>query len=51
MRRSLVPGFWPGKRRIERLALDDALDEMSGRDKPVAGLSKYDAWKAAEDAT
>ena len=50
MNQGIVPIYWPGTRRIERLALDDALDKMSGRGKPAAGLSKYDAWKAGEDA-
>jgi transcriptional regulator with XRE-family HTH domain len=51
MRRGMVPGFWPGTRRIDRLALDAALDRMSGRGEPAVQLSKFDAWKAAQDAT
>jgi predicted site-specific integrase-resolvase len=50
MRQGLVPGFWPNTRRIDRLALDDALDKMSRRGEPAAKLSKYDAWKAGQDA-
>ena len=50
MHQGLVPGYWPGTRRIDRLALDDALDKMSGRGKPAASVSKFDAWKAGQDA-
>jgi len=30
MVKGLVPGYWPGTRRIDRLALERALDRMSG---------------------
>ncbi len=50
MQQGLVPAYWPGTRRIDRLALDDALDKMSGRGEPTAKISKFDAWKAGQDA-
>ena len=47
MRQGLVPGFWKRTRRIDRLALDAALDKMSGKHVDVVTVSKFDAWKAA----
>lgn len=50
MRAGMVPGFWEGTRRIDRLALDRALDTMSG-EKPLESdpekqLSPYEQWEA-----
>lgn len=47
MRQGLVPGYWTGTRRIDRIALDAALDKMSGYDKEGSKLSKFEAWKIA----
>ena len=50
MRLGMVPGFWEGTRRIDRLALDHALDTMSGDQrptpKPEKQLSPYEQWEA-----
>jgi len=48
MRQGLVPGFWPGTRRIDRLAIDAALDKMSGCSEKKPTISKFEAWKAAQ---
>jgi DNA-binding transcriptional MerR regulator len=46
MRQGLVPGFWRGTRRIDRLALDAALDKMNGYSEKSPTLSIFEAWKA-----
>lgn len=47
LRQGFVPGCWPGTRRIDRFALDTALDKMSGRDDTIVEVSKFEAWSAA----
>ena len=50
MRLGMVPGFWEGTRRIDRLALDHALDTKSGDQrptpKPEKQLSPYEQWES-----
>jgi len=44
MRKGRVPKPWPGTRRIDRIALDKALDSIDSKVNDV-GLSLYASWK------
>ncbi len=50
MRAGMVPGFWERTRRIDRLALERALDTMTGEQSPPPTaekqLSPYEQWEA-----
>jgi hypothetical protein len=49
-KQGIVPGPVRGTHRWDRIALDNALDKMSGirREIPVEQLSPYDQWKAKQ---
>ena len=42
----LVPGPLPGTKRYDRLAMDRAIDELSGIGRSGGPDSEYDNWKA-----
>ncbi len=45
--KGIVPGPWPGTRRIDAIALPEALDRLSGRKSLQSeNLTAYDAWKS-----
>ncbi len=44
IRDGLVPGPWPGTKRYDKKALDDALDKLSKLEQTLPA-SAYDAWK------
>ncbi len=46
-----VPGYWPNTRRIDRVALEAALDKMSGRDEQTTLLTPFEVWEAEKNAT
>ncbi len=49
VRKGLVPGPWPGTRKYDRKALEQALDKLS--DIAVTNShSAYDDWKAKQNA-
>lgn len=48
--KGFVPGPLPGTRKWDRLALDAALDRMSGVASNSAPTSAYDVWKASKNA-
>ena len=41
-----VPGPLPGTKRFDRLAIDRAIDELSGIGRSGESDSEYDNWKA-----
>jgi hypothetical protein len=52
IRRGIIPGPVPGTRKWDRMAIDAALDRLSGlHPKIEANLSPYDVWKATQDAS
>ncbi len=44
IRDGLVPGPWPGTKRYDKKALDDALDKLSKLEQNLPS-NAYDAWK------
>ena len=44
--RELVPGPMPGTRKWDRLAVDRAIDKLSGVESQMESVSAYDEWKA-----
>ncbi|MEM7619518.1 MAG: helix-turn-helix domain-containing protein [Pseudomonadota bacterium] len=49
VRDGLIPGPWPGTKRYDRKALDNALDKLSGIPHN-ASTTAYEAWKAKRNA-
>ncbi|MGH1352783.1 MAG: hypothetical protein ACRBBN_18550 [Methyloligellaceae bacterium] len=49
IRDGLVPGPWPGTKRYDKKALNDALDKLSGIEQSNP-TTAYDSWKAKQNA-
>lgn len=49
IRDGLVPGPWPGTKRYDKKALDNALDKLSGIEHSKLQTA-YEVWKAKQDA-
>jgi hypothetical protein len=52
IRRRIMPGPIPGTHRWDKMAIDAALDRLSGLQSTIdPQLSPYDEWKASQNAS
>lgn len=49
MRKGIIPGPIPGTSRWDRLAIDDAIDQASGRTQAPAAETAFDKWRRGRE--